>query len=284
LAVETAERTSALLGRRDECDALDRLLADALEGESRVMVLRGEAGVGKSALLGHLSERVAGWHVARAEGVESEMELAYSGLHQLCAPMLEHLERLPVPQREALAIVFGRSAGPVPDRFLVAIATLTLLADVAEQQPLACIVDDAHWLDQASVQIIGFVGRRLLAERIALVCAVRTGIGDDVLVGLPELFVGGLGERDARATGSSPRAAAIPSRCSSCHVTPRSRIWPSMSARRTRRRWRTRSRRPTRGASTHSLMRHGYSCSPQRQSRSVIQCCSTVRSQRSKST
>ena len=178
---------------------LDRLVADVLAGRSRVTVLRGEAGVGKSALLGYLSGRVAGWHVARAVGVESEMELAYAGLHQLCAPMLDHLGRLPAPQRDALATVFGRSADAAPDRFLVGLATLTLFAEVAEQQPLACIVDDAQWLDGASAQILGFVARRLLAERIAVVCAARTGIGDEVLAGLPELPVRGLGDSDARA-------------------------------------------------------------------------------------
>jgi DNA-binding CsgD family transcriptional regulator len=178
---------------------LDRLVADALGGRSRVTVLRGEAGVGKSALLGYLSGRVAGWHVARAAGVESEIELAYAGLHQLCAPMLNHLGRLPAPQRDALATVFGRSAGTAPDRFLVGLATLTLFAEVAEQQPLACLVDDGQWLDHASAQILGFVARRLLAERIAVVCAARTGIGDDVLAGLPELPIRGLGDSDARA-------------------------------------------------------------------------------------
>jgi DNA-binding CsgD family transcriptional regulator len=178
---------------------LDRLVTGALAGRSRVTVLRGEAGVGKSALLGYLSGRVAGWHVARAVGVESEMELDYAGLHQLCAHMLDHLDRLPAPQRDALATVFGRSPGPAPDRFLVGLATLTLLAEVAEQQPLACIVDDGQWLDHASAQILGFVARRLLAERIAVVCAARTGIGDDILTGLPELPVGGLGDSDARA-------------------------------------------------------------------------------------
>jgi DNA-binding CsgD family transcriptional regulator len=155
--------------------------------------------VGKSALLAYLSDRVDGWHVARAVGVESEMELAYAGLHQLCAPMLEHLDRLPVPQRNALATVFGLSEGPTPDRFLVGLATLTLVAEVAEHQPLVCIVDDAQWLDQASAQILGFIARRLLAEPIALVCAARTGVGDDVLAGLPELPIRGLGDSDARA-------------------------------------------------------------------------------------
>src|SRR5215468_8431971 len=188
-----------LLGRRSECEELDRLLADAVAGRSRVTVLRGEAGAGKTALLGYLSGQLAGWQVARAAGVESEMELAYAGLHQLCGPMLEYLGRLPVPQRDALATVFGRSAGTAPDRFLVGLATLTLVAEVAEQQPLACIVDDAQWLDHASVQVLGFVARRLLAERIAVVCAARTGAGDHVLAGLPELPVRGLGDSDARA-------------------------------------------------------------------------------------
>ncbi len=144
-------------------------MADALAGRAQVTVLRGEAGVGKSALLGYLSGRVAGWHVARAVGVESEMELAYAGLHQLCAPMLDHLGRLPVPQREALETVFGRSVGAPPDRYLVGLATLTLFAEVAEQHPLACLVDDGQWLDHASAQILGFVARRLLAERIAVI-------------------------------------------------------------------------------------------------------------------
>jgi hypothetical protein len=127
------------------------------------------------------------------------MELAYSGLHQLCAHMLSHLDRLPVPQRDALATVFGQRTGPAPDQFLVGLATLSLLAEVAEQQPLICFVDDAQWLDRDSAQILGFVARRLLAERVAVVCAAHTGIGDDVFAGLPELFIGGLGESDARA-------------------------------------------------------------------------------------
>ena len=155
--------------------------------------------MGKSALLGYLSERVTGWHVARAAGVESEMELAYAGLHQLCAPMLGNLGRLPPPQRDALATVFGRSSGTVPDRFLVGLAALTLFAEVAEQQPLACLIDDAQWLDEASAQILGFVARRLLAERIVVVCAARPGTGDDVLPGLPEVSIRGLGDSDARA-------------------------------------------------------------------------------------
>jgi DNA-binding CsgD family transcriptional regulator len=186
------------INRRRECDVLDRLVDDVLAGESRVLVLRGEAGVGKSALLGYLTGRVEGWHIARAVGVESEMELPYSALHQLCAPMLRHVDLLPIPQREALLTVFGRSHGASPDRFLVGLATLTLLAEAAEQQPLMCIVDDAQWLDHASALTIGFLARRLLAERIALVCAARSGIGDEVLSELPALAIRGLDDVDAR--------------------------------------------------------------------------------------
>jgi DNA-binding CsgD family transcriptional regulator len=199
VAAEARPGAARLLGRRGECEALDRLLTDVLAGASRVTVLRGDAGVGKSALLGYVSGRIASWRVATAVGVESEMELAYSGLHQLCAPMLDHLDRLPVPQRDALATVFGLSAGPAPDRFLVGLAALSLVAEAAEQRPLICIVDDAQWLDQASAQILAFVARRLLAERVAIVCAARTGSGDDVLAGLPALPIGGLGDSDARA-------------------------------------------------------------------------------------
>jgi DNA-binding CsgD family transcriptional regulator len=189
-----------LIDRTRECAALDRLLDDVLDGASRVIVLRGDPGVGKSALLGHLSKGTATWAVARAVGVESEMELAYSGLHQLCGPMLdENLEHLPVPQRDAIEKVFGRIAGPPPDRFLVGLATLTLFAAVAERRPLACIVDDAQWLDQASALTIGFVARRLLAERVAIVCAARAGVGDSFLAELPSLTIEGLGDRDARA-------------------------------------------------------------------------------------
>jgi predicted ATPase len=163
--VSTAE-PAELLGRAEECAALDRLLSQVLAGESRVIVLRGDAGVGKSALITYLSARAAGWRVATVVGVESEMELAFSGVHQLCAPLLGYLERLPDPQRVALATVFGLHAGPAPDRFVVALAALTLLAEAAEDQPLLCFVDDAHWLDAASAQILGFVARRLLVERI----------------------------------------------------------------------------------------------------------------------
>jgi DNA-binding CsgD family transcriptional regulator len=191
-------RAVNLLGRDEECETLDRLLADVRGGSSRSLVLRGEAGVGKSALLDYVRGRADGWRVLSANGVQSEMELAYSGLHQLCAPLLRHLDALPDPQRQALAMIFGLGSGPAPDRFLIGLATLTLLAETAEEQPLVCIVDDAQWLDQATAQTLSFVARRILVERVAFVCAVRTVTGDDILTGLPEMSLRGLGDTDAR--------------------------------------------------------------------------------------
>ena len=197
--LDLAAASVRLLGRQAECAALDGLLAEVLEGQSRVLVLRGEAGIGKSELLQYLSGRLDGWRLARAVAVETELEFAYSGLHQVCSTMLGSLGRLPEPQRDALGIVFGLTPGPVPNRFLVGLATLTLFAEIAERQPLVCIVDDAQWLDQESAQILGFVARRLLAERIVLVCAARGGVGDHVLTGLPDMRIGGLGDADARS-------------------------------------------------------------------------------------
>src|SRR5919198_1447615 len=162
--MSSLHRVPALQGRRNECAALDRLLQDVRAQQSRVLVLRGEAGVGKTALLEYLVANASGCRIARAAGVESEMELAFAGLHQLCAPMLGRLRHLPSPQRDALNTAFGLSAGPPPDRFLVGLAVLNLLADAAEEQPLICIVDDAQWLDRVSAQTLAFVARRLLAE------------------------------------------------------------------------------------------------------------------------
>jgi DNA-binding CsgD family transcriptional regulator len=176
---------------------LDQLLDAARAGESRPLVVRGDPGVGKTALLDYLAGRASGSRVAHASGVEAEMELAYAGVHQLLTPMLDRLERLPDPQREALATAFGLSAGPAPDRFLVGLATLSLLADAAEEHPLLCLVDDAQWLDQASAQVLGFVARRLVADPVALVFAAR--VPGEELAGLPELLVEGLPEADARA-------------------------------------------------------------------------------------
>ncbi len=188
-----------LFGRRAECEELDGLVADIRAGTSRVLVLRGDAGAGKTALLAYLTDHAKGLRVSAAVGVESEMELAYSGLHQLCGPMLELIGSLPAPQHDALATVFGMDEGPAPNRFLVGLATLSLFTEAAEQQPLLCVVDDAHWLDEASVQVLSFVARRLLADRVGLVGVARTGVGDGGFAGLPELPIGPLGDADARA-------------------------------------------------------------------------------------
>jgi hypothetical protein len=201
-------QTRELLGRRSECDALDRLVANVRAGQSAVLVVRGEAGVGKTALLRSLIDGASGCRVARAVGVESEMELPFAGLHQLCGPMLDRLDRLPAPQRDALATAFGLSAGDPPDRFLVGLAVLSLLSDVAEERPLVCVVDDAQWQDRASAQTLGFVARRLLAESVGLVFAVREPSPAPDLAGLPELVLGGLDEGDASALLHS----AIPGR------------------------------------------------------------------------
>ena len=194
---DTPLSQAGLLGRGRERDALDQLVAGVRAGQSRVLVLHGEAGIGKSALLEYLPAAAKGCRIARAAGVESEMELAFAGLHALCAPMLGRLGRLPAPQRDALNTAFGMSAGPPPDRFMVGLAVLSLLADAAEEEPLVCIIDDAQWLDRVSVQTLAFVARRLLAERVGLVFALRESDGEHLLEGLPELMVEGLATDDA---------------------------------------------------------------------------------------
>ena len=189
----------ALRGRGDECDALDRLLTSVRAGQSQVLVVRGDAGVGKSAMLEYLAQCASGCRVERAAGTEYEMELAYAGLHQLCAPMLGSREQLPDPQRDALETAFGLNPGAPPDRFVVGLAVLGLLSEVAEAQPLVCVVDDAQWLDGASALALSFVARRLLAESVGLVFAVRQPSEARELAGLPELVLGGLRDGDARA-------------------------------------------------------------------------------------
>jgi DNA-binding CsgD family transcriptional regulator len=191
-------RASGLLDRGSERDVLERLVTGVRAGQSRVLVLRGEAGIGKTALLEHLSAVTEGCRIARIAGAESEMELAFAGLHALCAPMLGRLGHLPIPQRDALNTAFGMSGGPPPDRFLVGLAVLSLLADAAGEQPLVCIVDDAQWLDRVSVQTLAFVARRLLAERVGLVFALREFGDEHELQGLPELVIEGLASDDAR--------------------------------------------------------------------------------------
>jgi DNA-binding CsgD family transcriptional regulator len=170
-------------------------------GESRSLVLRGEAGIGKTALLEYLIASAPDATVVRAVGVQSDMELAFASLHQLCGPLLDRLEGLPAPQRQAMEIVFGLTAGEAPDRFVVGLAVLSLFSEVAEQRPLLCVVDDAQWLDQASALTLAFVARRLLAEPVAIVFAAREP-GEELLH-VSELVVDGVRNRDARALLSS---------------------------------------------------------------------------------
>jgi DNA-binding CsgD family transcriptional regulator/tetratricopeptide (TPR) repeat protein len=208
LQPESPRAPSRLLGRRSECEALERLLAEARAGRSSVLVLRGESGTGKTALLDYVRERASGFRIARAGGVESEVELPFAGLQQICAPMLDRLENVPGPQRDALRLAFGLSEGAAPDRFIVGLAVLSLLSDVAEERPLVCLVDDVQWLDQASSQTLAFVARRLMAEAIALVFAVREPSDERELGGLPKLAVEGIGDRNARVLLES----AVPGR------------------------------------------------------------------------
>src|SRR5215213_5511904 len=191
----------AFRGRFHERQALDGVLDGVRSGESAALVLRGEAGIGKTTLLRYCARQASGCRLVRVAGVESEMELPFAALHQLCTPMLAGLATLAEPQRQALQVAFGLAAGSAPDRFLVGLAVLSLLAEVAAERPLVCLVDDAQWLDEASAEVLGFVGRRLLAESVVLVFAVRGVGGSDSereLAGLPELRLEGLREEDAR--------------------------------------------------------------------------------------
>ena len=187
-----------LLGRGRELVQIGRLMAGVRSGRSEVVVVRGEAGIGKTALLEQLVDQAAGCTVARATGVQADMELPFAGLQQLFGSMLGQLERLPGRQRDAVEVAFGLRSGPAPDRFEVGLAMLGLLAEAAEQEPLVCVVDDAQWLDQASALTLAFVARRLMAESVALVFAVREPPEGEAFAGLPELIVGGLNDEDAR--------------------------------------------------------------------------------------
>ena len=201
MAVPSGPRdvASRMADRVSERAALDQLIEAVRTGQSRTLVLRGDPGVGKTVLLDYLAGQAAdaGCQVARALGVQSEMELVFAGLHQLCAPMLSRAERLPEPQRDALRIAFGIASGPALDRFFVGLAVLGLLSGVAGDRPLVCVIDDQQWLDQASAQALGFVARRLGADPVGLVFAAREPGGE--LAGLPELEVGGLADEHARA-------------------------------------------------------------------------------------
>jgi DNA-binding CsgD family transcriptional regulator len=203
---------TGMTGRHAERGVLDRLIEAVWAGESRALVVFGDPGVGKTVLLDYLARGAsgAGCRVARAVGVQTEMELAFAGLHQLCAPMLDQAERLPGPQREALRIAFGISAGPPPDRFLVGLAVLGLLSEVAGERPLICVVDDQQWLDHASAQALGFAARRLAADPVGLVFAARVPGAD--LTGLPGLEVQGLKDDDARALLESALSGPLDAR------------------------------------------------------------------------
>src|ERR671914_2718979 len=203
-----ATGASEFLNRNSEREHLDKLLADVRAGHSAALVLRGEAGVGKTALLLDCASRAPGFRVAQIAGVEAEMELPFAGMHRLCAPMLDRLDALPAPQREALRVALGLAAGQPPDRFLISLAPLSLLSAVAEERPLLCLVDDAQWLDDASAQILAFVARRLLAESIAIVFPVREPGTARHFEGPPQLRVQGLDEDAARTL----LASAIPGR------------------------------------------------------------------------
>ena len=199
--------TQGLRGRAHECETLRNLVSAVRSGSSQMLILRGEAGVGKTALLDYVCEAASGFNIVHVAGVESDMELAYAGLQQLCAPLMAHLDAIPGPQRDALDVAFGRGIGETPDRFLVGLAVLSVLAAAADEQPVLCIVDDAQWLDQVSVQTLGFIARRLLAEPVALVFAVRDE--PELLAGLPELPIEGLSDTDARELLESVMFGAI---------------------------------------------------------------------------
>src|ERR1700722_9537571 len=205
-------RVPRLMDRRAERDALGGLVDAVRSGESRALVVRGDPGVGKTVLVDHLAGRAsgAGCQVARAAGVQSEMELAFAGLHQLCAPMLGHVDGIPRPQQDALRIAFGLAAGPPPDRFFVGLAVLSLLSEVATEHPLICVIDDEQWLDQVSAQALGFVARRLAADPVGLVFAAREPGSE--LAGLPELEVTGLAAGDARTLLESALAGPLDAR------------------------------------------------------------------------
>jgi DNA-binding CsgD family transcriptional regulator len=192
-----AGKPAELRGRSDECAILDGLLETVRQGRSAAVVLRGEAGMGKTALLRHATQAAADFRVTRTSGVEPEMEIAFAALHQLCSPFLNQRDHLPEPQRDALGIAFGCRAGPAPDQFLIGLAVLSLLSGAAAQHALLCVIDDAQWLDPASARVLAFVARRLPAEPVLMVFAAREPVQD--LRGLPELVIAGLPDDDARA-------------------------------------------------------------------------------------
>src|SRR5919199_697643 len=207
-----AIRGLGFLGRTRERERLDAMLAQARDGHSAVLVIRGEPGIGKTALLRYAARKASGLRTAEVEGVQAEMELAFAGIHRLCAPMLTRLKTLAAPLQQALRVALGIASGDAPDRFLVAVAVLNLLSATAEERPLLCLVDDAQWLDAASVQALGFVARRLVAEPVAMVFTLREPVTTRALDGLPQLSLKGLDEPDARALLSRAVAGRLDDR------------------------------------------------------------------------
>ena len=205
-------RGSGFVGRTTERAVLDGLLSSVREGESAALVIRGEAGIGKTALLRYTARQASGFQVAQLTGAEAEMELPFAAVHQFCATLPDRLDALPAPQRNALGVALGLVAGEVPDRFLVGLALLSLLSAVAAERPLLCLVEDAQWLDAASAQVFGLVARRVRAEAVAIVVAVRTPVAVHDFDGLPELGLEGLPEQDARALLASVVAGRLDSR------------------------------------------------------------------------
>ena len=202
-------QTAQLVGRNPECSAVDELLRQVSDGASGALVVRGEPGIGKSAILDYAAKAAAGFLVLTVTGIESEMEVAFSGLQQACAPLAGRLGKLPPPQADALRVAFGLSAAPAPpERFLVGLGVLGLVAEAAADRPVLCVVDDAQWIDQASLRALGFAARRLQRESVAMIFGARVGLAVPELAGLTELALGGLTEADARVL----LTAAVPGR------------------------------------------------------------------------
>jgi DNA-binding CsgD family transcriptional regulator len=193
-----AQGRPALTGRAPERREIDQLLGKVRGGESAVLVVRGETGVGKTALLHYCASQATDCNVVEIAGVQSELELPFAALHQLCGPMIDRAVTLPEPQEQALAVAFGLQAGPAPHRFMLGLGVLSLLAEFAAKRPLVALVDDSQWLDEASAEVLGIVGRRLLAESVLLLCAVREPADDRLLADLPALALEGLSDEDAR--------------------------------------------------------------------------------------
>src|ERR1700722_425198 len=202
-------QTAQLVGRNPECSAVDELLRQVSDGSSGALVVRGEPGIGKSAILDYAAKAAAGFLVLAVTGIESEMEVAFSGLQQVCAPLAGRLAHLPPPQADALRVAFGLSAASAPpERFLVGLGVLGLVAEAAAARPGLCVGDDAQGIEQASLRALGFAARRLQRESVATIFGARAGFALPELAGLTELALGGLTDADARAL----LTAAVPGR------------------------------------------------------------------------